>query len=111
MKKYVSLGAICERVTDRAILIDGTWYPKSQLIFVINWNYLDTRCKPMEVKPSDRKTIYTILCPLWLYMKNNTSFKNSHTLDEWNETFNTDDRVDYNYEAYRVLTFKEYQEL
>ena len=108
MKKYTK---ICldeiTRETEKALLIEGTWLPKSQLLVVINNQYLDIDTK--EIKEVKEKSPYCLLCPLWLHMKNNLSFKNSYTLEDWQKDLNVDMRTNEKYEIFKILTYKEYK--
>ena len=110
MKKYTK---ICFdeiiKETDKAICIENIWIPKSQLLVVINNQYLDIDTK--EIKEIKEKTPYCLLCPLWLHMKNNLSFKNSYTLENWENNLNIDMRTSVKYEIFKILTYKEYKTL
>lgn len=109
-KKYVEITIdTIERETEKAYLIEGEWFPKSQFIYVMNWNHLSI--KDWTVKQSDRKAIYTMLCPLWLYMKKPMRFRESDTLDNWITAYNKDDRVDFEYESFKALNRNEYNKL
>ena len=108
-KKYVE---ICfdeiERETEKAILVSGGWLPKSQLIVVLNNEYYDTSTK--TVKEIKEKSPYCFLCPLWLHMKNNMSYKSSFELDKWLDSRNTDMRTTIEYKRVIAVTYKEYKE-
>ena len=107
MKKYtkICLDEII-RETEKAILVDGAWLPKSQLLVVINNQYLDINTK--EIKEVKEKTPYCLLCPLWLHMKNNLSFKNSYTLEKWQNDLNIDMRISIKYESFKIVAYNEY---
>ena len=110
MKKYTKICFVeITRETEKALLIEGTWLPKSQLLVVINNQYLDINTD--EIKEIKEKTPYCLLCPLWLHMKNNLSFKNSYTFDQWQKDLNIDMRTTSEYEAFKILTYKEYKNL
>ena len=107
MKKYTK---ICldeiTRETEKAILTNGTWLPKSQLLIVINNEHLNIDTE--EIKEFKEKTIYCLLCPLWLHMKNNLPFKNSYSLSTWENDLNTDMRTSIEYEPFKIVTYNEY---
>ena len=107
MKKYtkICLDEIV-RETEKAILVDGSWLPKSQLLVVINNQYLNIDTK--EVKEFKEKSIYCLLCPLWLHMKNNLPFKNSYPLNTWENDLNIDMRTSIKYEPFKIVTYNEY---
>ena len=108
-KKYVQ---ICRdeisRETEKAILVEGTWLPKSQLLVAINNEYYDFESK--EIKEYKEKSVYCLLLPLWLHMKNNMSYKKSDTLDKYEEAWNTDMRTSVKYESIKIMSYKEYKE-
>ncbi len=110
MKKYTQ---ICfdeiTRETEKAILVEGSWIPKSQLIVLLNNAYYDTRTR--TVKECESKSPYSLLLPLWLHMKNNMSYKSADTLDKWLSDLNTDMRTDIEYERIIAVTYKEYNEM
>ena len=107
MKKYtqICLDEIV-RETEKAILVDGAWLPKSQLLVVINNQYLDINTK--EIKEVKEKTPYCLLCPLWLHMKNSLPFKNSYPLNTWENDLNIDMRTTIKYEPFKIVTYNEY---
>ena len=109
-KKYVQ---ICldeiTRETEKAILVEGSWLPKSQLLVALNNEYYDYESN--TIKEVKNKTPYCLLLPLWLHMKNNMSYKKSDTLDKWNEGWNTDMRTTIKYESIKIISYKEYKEL
>ena len=108
-KKYVK---ICfdeiTKETEKAILVEGTWLPKSQLIVVLNNQYYDISSK--TVKEYKEKSTYCLLCPLWLHMKNNMSFKKSFELDKWLDSMNTDKRTTIKYKMLIAMNYPAYKE-
>ena len=108
-KKYVQ---ICfdeiTRETEKAILVEGTWLPKSQLLVILNNQYYDVDTK--TIKEHKEKSPYCLLCPLWLHIKNNMSFKKSYELNEFMEGLNIDMRTEIEYECFIVKSYKEYKE-
>ena len=110
MKKYVEL---ClneiERETEKAILVEGSWIPKSQLIVV--FNNADYNLSTKTVKEYKEKTIYCLLLPLWLQMKNNFKFKKSFYVEEYMSKINVDRRYKETYEAFKYATYVEYKEM
>ena len=108
MKKYTQINMHeISKETEKAILIEGNWLPKSQLLVIVNNQYFDYTAK--EIKEYKEKTIYCLLCPLWLHMKNNLSFKKSNTIDELLNKLNIDKRTTIEYEAFKILSYKEYK--
>ena len=109
-KKYVQL---CydevTRETEKAILVEGSWIPKSQLLVVLNNKYYDIDAE--EVRECKEKTPYCYLLPLWLHMKNNLSYKSSYKLEKWREDLNIDMRVKEQYEVFKIMSYKEYKEI
>ncbi|MBQ2408610.1 MAG: hypothetical protein II309_04160 [Bacilli bacterium] len=109
-KKYVEL---CkdeiQRETEKAFLVEGSWIPKSQLIFVINNKYYDPYEK--TIKDYKEKSVMCYLVPLWLHMKNNMRYKKSDTLDRYISCWTSDMRVQESYERCKFYTFSEYQEI
>ena len=107
-KKYTQ---ICfdeiTRETEKAILVEGTWLPKSQLLVVLNNQYYDISTK--IVKEYKEKSVYCFLCPLWLHMKNNMSFKKSFELNKWLDSMNTDMRTTIEYEMLIVMNYPSYK--
>ena len=107
-KKYVMLCKDEIKVaTEKAILVEDCWVPKSQLIFVVNNQYYDYETE--TVKDFKKKDIYCYLLPLWLHMKNHYSYKKSDVLDEYIKAWNTDMRTTIEYESYKFLSFEEYK--
>lgn len=51
------------KMTYKAILVDGNWYPKSQI--EINWSQLGD---------TDAYAVYSIEVPRWLYNKRNNRY-------------------------------------
>ena len=109
-KKYTK---ICfdeiTRETEKAILVEGSWLPKSQLMVVIN--NADYNVNTGQVREYKDKTPYCLLLPLWLHMKNDMSYKSSYTLDKWLSDLNTDMRTTIEYEAFIIKSYKEYKEM
>ena len=107
MKKYtkICLDEIV-RETEKAILVDGAWLPKSQLLVVINNQYLNIDTG--KIKEFKEKSIYCLLCPLWLHMKNKLPFKNSYPLSTWENDLNIDMRTSIKYEPFKIVTYNEY---
>lgn len=60
-KEYFNIGGCFDSVqeTEKAICINGTWIPKSQLVRIFN----------------EMGYCYTIYIPCWLFIKNNLSDK------------------------------------
>ena len=108
-KKYVQ---ICfdeiTRETEKAILVEGTWLPKSQLLVVLNNQYYDISTK--TVKEHKEKSPYCLLCPLWLHMKSNMSFKKSFELDKWLSDLNIDKRTTIKYKMLIAMNYNAYKE-
>lgn len=108
-KKYVQISFDeIERETEKAILVSGGWLPKSQLLVVLNNEYYDVNTR--TVKEHKEKSPYCLLCPLWLHMKNNMSFKKSFELDKWLDSMNTDMRTTIKYEMLIAMSYKAYKE-
>ena len=108
-KKYVQ---ICfneiTKETEKAILVEGSWLPKSQLLVVLNNQYYDISTK--TVKEYKEKSTYCLLCPLWLHMKNNMPFKKSFELDKWLDSMNTDMRTTIKYKMLIAMNYPAYKE-
>ena len=108
-KKYVQISfEEIERETEKAILVSGGWLPKSQLLVVLNNQYYDISTK--TVKEYKEKSTYCLLCPLWLHMKNNMSFKKSFELDKWLDSMNTDKRTTIKYKMLIAMNYPAYKE-
>ena len=108
-KKYVVIcydEIIAE--TEKAIKVQGVWLPKSQLQVVLNYQHLNIDTK--EVKEFKVKSVYCLLLPLWLYLKNNMCDKRGYKLNEYMKDINVDMRTNVEYEPFISVSYQDYKE-
>ena len=108
-KKYVVIG--CDEIvaeTEKAIKVQGVWLPKSQLQIVLNYQHLNIDTK--EVKEFKVKSVYCLLLPLWLHLKNDMSYKKGYKLNEYMQDINVDMRTNVEYEPFISVSYQDYKE-
>lgn len=80
---YIQANNVIEGETNKAVLIDGGFYAKSQCIFINNLSGIN----------------YSVLIPLWLYKKHNNEyfkkgFKASEIIDKYIREYITENEND-----------------
>ena len=108
--KYVEIGMNeVERETEKAILVEGKWVAKSQLLLVYNNEFYDFSTK--QVKKIKETSIYSILLPLWLQMKCNFRFKKSFEVEDYMNKINVDKRTNIKYESFKYCNYTEFDKI